>query len=144
VPLPRWRWLVYLAMAVAVFLLVFVKVGGSWPLDVFSLNAWMASTRGGELILITGVFGGLTMALLKLFLDPVFLGIAQRRSSLELAGELAATVAATGAGVAAEGLLSAAVSAASSGGGNSDGSAGGGISSGGGGSFGGGGATGKY
>lgn len=142
--LPRWRWLVYLATAMGVFYLVFDKVGGNWPHEVFSLTAWKASTRGGEAILITGVFGGLIMALVKLFLDPIFLGIAQRRSKRELAGELAATIALTAAGVAADGLLSAAASAASSAGGNSDESAGAGTASGGGGSFGGGGATGRY
>ena len=142
-PLPRWRWLVYLGLGLAVFFMVFVGVGGQWPRELFSLKAWAASTRGGELILITGVFGGLIMALLKLFLDPVFLGIAQHRSALELAGDLAVTVAATAAGVAAEGLLNAAASAASSGG-DSGSQPGAAASSGGGGDFGGGGASGRY
>ena len=141
--MPRWRWLVYLALGLIVFFLVFVGVGGRLPHEVFSLNAWVASTRGGELILITGVFGGLIMALLKLFLDPVFLGIAQHRSSLELGVDLVATVAATAAGVAADGLLNAAASATASGG-DSGSQPGAAESSGGGGDFGGGGASGRY
>jgi uncharacterized membrane protein YgcG len=79
--------------------------------------------------------------LLKLFLDPMFLGIAQRKSALRIAEDLAISVAQTAAGVAADGLLNAAASAASSGG---DSASSGGVTSGGGGDFGGGGASGRF
>ena len=143
-PLPWWRWWVYLASTILVFSMVFVGVGGTWPVNVLSLNAWKDASRGGEFIVITGVLGGLIMALLKLFLDPVFLGIAQRRSKLELVGDLATSVALTAVGVAAEGLLNAAASANGSSNDESGGGSGGGVSSGGGGNFGGGGASGNF
>ena len=84
---------------------------------------------------------GVIMALAKIFLDPVILGMAQRKSALQIAEELAVSVAQTAVAVAAEGLLTAAAGAASSGG---DSKSAGGVTSGGGGNFGGGGASGKF
>ena len=103
-------------------------------------EVWRDADAGGNLA-IAGVFSGLITALLKLFLDPVFLGVVQRKSALRIAEELVVSVAQTAVGVAAEGLLSAAASAASS---DGDAAPCSGVSSGGSGDFGGGGASGKF
>lgn len=137
--LPWWRWLLYLGSGLAIFSVIYLKIGGTVPGHFLPLAAWRGADALGNLA-IAGVFTGLIVALLKLFLDPVFLGIAQRKSALRIAQELAVSVAQTAAGVAAEGLLSAAASAASSGG---DSASSGGVASGGGGDFGGG-ASGKF
>lgn len=87
-------------------------------------------------ICVSGIFTGLIVALLKIFLDPVFLGVAQRKSKLLIAEELVVSVAETAIGVALVGTLSAAASSAS-------GSESGELT-GGGGSFSGGGSSGSY
>ena len=136
--LPRWRWLFYLGSATAIVAIIFSNIGGVMPAHATSMAAWEES---GELdkLAISGIFTALIVALIKIFLDPVFLGIAQRKSNVLIAKELAVSIAATAAGVAAEGLLSAAAGAGS----GSDAPSGG-MTSGNGGDFGGGGASGKF
>lgn len=138
--LPWWRWLLYLGSGLVVYSIIYLKIGGTVPVHLTQVEAWRDVGAVGNLA-ISGVFSGLIVALLKLFLDPVFLGIAQRKSALRIAQDLAVSVAQTAVGVAAEGLLSAAAGAASSGG---DSASSGGVTSGGGGEFGGGGASGKF
>ena len=138
--LPWWRWLLYLASGLAVFCTIYTKIGGIVPEHFMRMAAWHDADAMGSLA-IAGVFSGLIMALVKIFLDPVFLGMAQRKSAMRIAQELAVSVAQTAVGVAAEGLLSAAAGAASSGG---DSKSSGGVASGGAGDFGGGGASGKF
>jgi len=135
--LPRWRWLIYLGAGVIIFVVLFVKMGGVVPEHYASFAEWYDSDALTYLV-DSGIFTGLIVALLNLFLDPVFLGIAQRKSKLAIAKDLLVSVAATAAGVAAEGLLEAAASNTASG--NSGGS----DFKGGGGSFGGGGASGDF
>jgi uncharacterized membrane protein YgcG len=124
-----------------IFSTIYLKIGGTVPVHFMQVTAWREADAIGNLA-IAGVFGGLIMALIKLFLDPVFVGIAQRKSTLLIAQELAVSVAQTAVGVAAEGLLSAAVAGAGSS--NGDSASAGGVSSGGGGDFGGAGASGKF
>ncbi|MES2948269.1 MAG: hypothetical protein V4858_06985 [Pseudomonadota bacterium] len=138
-PLPRWRWLVYLAMASILLGIIFVEIGGGLPTPWTSFAAWQASGELGNLA-IAAVFSGLIVALIKIFFDLVLLGMAQRKSKLEIAEEVGILVAQVAVGVAAQGLLTAAASAASS----SNASSGGASSSGGGGDFGGGGASGTF
>ncbi len=138
--LPWWRWLLYLGSGLVIFSAIYVKIGGTVPMHFMHVAAWREADALGNLG-IAGVFTGLIVALLKLFLDPMFLGIAQRKSALRIAEDLAISVAQTAAGVAADGLLNAAASAASSGG---DSASSGGVTSGGGGDFGGGGASGRF
>ena len=138
--LPWWRWLLYLGSGVAIFSAIYRGIGGTVPVHFMHLASWREAGDLGNLG-IAGVFSGLTVALIKLFIDPVFLGIAQRKSALRIAQDLAISVAQTAAGVAAEGLLNAAASAASSGG---DSASSGGVASGGGGDFSGGGASGRF
>ena len=138
--LPRWRWPLYLGSGLAVFCTIYTKIGGTVPEYFMHLTAWHDADAMGNLA-IAGVFSGLIMALVKIFLDPVFLGMAQRKSALQIGEELAVSVAQTAVGVAAEGLLTAAAGAASSGG---DSKSSGGVTSGGAGNFGGGGASGKF
>lgn len=139
VALPLWRWAVYVGLGGAVFAAVLIKISQGHGNSYASLAAIKDSGALGDLA-IAGVFAGLIMALVKMFLDPVFLGIAQRRSALDMAEELALSVATVAAGVAAEGLLTAAVDSAGSG----DGAPSAGMASGGGGNFGGGGASGTF
>ena len=136
-PPSRWRWALYAGVGVAVFCIIFLKIGGSIPGQLFSLAAWRELDPLANLA-ISGVFTGLILALVKIFLDPVFQGIAERRPRLLIAEDLALSVVQVSAGVAAEGLLNAASSPGSRDGGE------GGFSSGGGGNFGGGGASGKF
>ena len=138
--LPWWRWLLYLGSGLAIFSAIYLKIGGTVPKDFMHLASWRDAGAVGNLG-IAGVFSGLIVALLKLFLDPVFLGIAQRKSALRIARDLAVSVAQTAAGVAAEGMLNAAANAATSGG---DSASSGGVTRGGGGDFGGGGASGQF
>ncbi len=138
--LPWWRWLLYLGSGLAIFSAIYVKIGGTVPMHFMHVAAWHEADALGNLG-IAGVFSGLIVALLKLFLDPVFLGVVERKSALRIAEDLAISVAQTAAGVAADGLLNAAASAASSGG---DSASSGGVTSGGGGDFGGGGASGRF
>ena len=133
----RWRWALYAGVGVAVFGIIFLKIGGSVPVRIFSLSAWRGSDPLAKLA-VSGVFTGLILALVKIFLDPVFQGIAERRPKLLIAEDLALSVVQVSAGVAAEGLIN----AASSSGSKDDGGTG--FSSGGGGNFGGGGASGKF
>lgn len=139
VTLPLWRWVVYVGMGVAVFAIVLVQISQGHGNSYASLAAIKDTGALGDLA-IAGVFAGLIMALIKMFLDPVFLGIVQRRSALAIAEELAVSVVTVAAGVAAEGLLTAAVGSAGSG----DDAPSNGITSGGGGNFGGGGASGTF
>ena len=138
--LPWWRWPLYLGSGLAVFCTIYTKIGGTVPEYFMRLTAWHDADAMGSLA-IAGVFSGLIMGLAKMFLDPVFLGMAQRKSALQIAEDLAVSVAQTAVGVAAEGLLTAAAGAASSGG---DSKSSGGVASGGAGNFGGGGASGKF
>nr|WP_295777631.1 hypothetical protein [Rhodoferax sp.] len=138
--LPWWRWLLYLGSGLVIYCIIYLKIGGTVPAHATQVAAWRDADAAGNLA-IAGVFSGLIVALLKLFLDPVFLGIVHRKSALRIAQELAVSVAQTAVGVAAEGLLSAAAGAASSGG---DSASSGDVTSGGGGDFGGGGASGKF
>ncbi len=138
--LPWWRWLLYLGSGLAIFSVIYLNIGGTVPEHFLHLAAWRGADALGYLA-ISGVFTGLIVALLKLFLDPVFLGVVERKSALRIAEDLAISVAQTAAGVAADGLLNAAASAASSGG---DSASSGGVTSGGGGDFGGGGASGRF
>ena len=133
----RWRWALYAGVGASVFCIIFLKIGGNVPVRIFSLAAWRDSDPLANLA-ISGVFTGLILALVKIFLDPVFQGIAERRPKLLIAEDLALSVVKVSAGVAAEGLIN----AASSSGSKDDGGTG--FSSGGGGNFGGGGATGKF
>lgn len=139
VSLPLWRWVVYVGMGAAVFATVLVQISQGHGNSYASLAAIKDTGALGDLA-IAGVFAGLIMALLKIFLDPVFLGIAQRKSASDIAEELVVSVATVAAGVAAEGLLTAAVGSAGSG----DDAPSNGITSGGGGNFGGGGASGTF
>ncbi len=138
VRLPQWRWLIYAGTAGVIFTVIFVKIGGELPYPIASLAAWRDSGEWAH-VAISAVFTGLIVALIKILFDLVLLGIAQRKSKLRIAEELATFVTQVAVGVAAEGLLTAAASAGSS----SD-AAPGGVSSGGGGDFGGGGASGDY
>lgn len=138
--LPWWRWLLYLGSGVVVFGVIYLNIGGTVPAHFLAVAAWRDADAFGNLA-IAGVFSGLIVTLIKLFLDPVFLGVAQRKSALRIAQDLAVSVAQTAVGVAAEGLLSAAAGAASSG---ADSASSGGVTSGGGGDFGGGGASGRF
>lgn len=138
--LPGWRWLLYLASGLGIFSVVYLKIGGTVPEHFMRVASWKEANALGNLG-IAGVFSGLIVALLKMYADQVFLGIAQRKSALRIAQELAVSVAQTAAGVAAEGLLNAAASSAASGG---DGASSDGVTSGGGGDFGGGGASGRF
>lgn len=138
--LPWWRWLLYLGSGLVVFSTIYLKIGGTVPVHFMHVAAWREADAIGNLG-IAGVFSGLIVALLKLFLDPVFLGVAQRKSALRIAQDLAVSVAQTAAGVAADGLVNAAANAAASGG---DSTSAGRATSGGGGDFGGGGASGKF
>jgi uncharacterized membrane protein YgcG len=135
--LPYWRWLIYLGVGGIIFCVIFVKIGGVIPDKYASLDAWRESDALGNLA-ISGVFTGLIVGLIKLFFDPVFLGIAQRKSTLSIAEDLALSVAKVAAGVVIEGVLDAAASSASGG------DSGSGDFKGGGGSFGGGGASGDF
>ena len=137
VALPYWRWLIYFGAGGVIFCVIFFKIGGVIPDQYASFDAWRETDALANLA-ISGVFTGLIATLLKLFLDPVFLGIAQRKSKLAIAKDLLVSVATTAVGVAAEGLLEAAASNATSG--DSAGS----DFKGGGGSFGGGGASGNF
>ena len=134
-PLSRWRWLVYLSTGVIIFILIFLKVGTGSPDQYATLGAWLEPSAMGA-ICVSGIFTGLIVALLKIFLDPVFLGVAQRKSKLLIAEELVVSVAETAIGVAVAGTLSAVTSSAS-------GSESGELT-GGGGSFSGGGSSGSY
>lgn len=139
VPAPaRWRWLAYLGLGLIIFGIIFAKIGGSLPDHYASLAAWRDA---GDLasLAISGVFTGLIVALTKMFLDPVFLGLAERKSKRLIAQQLAVSITQVAVGVAAEGLLSAAASA-----GSSNDSPAGGFTAGGGGDFGGGGASGNF
>lgn len=138
--LPWWRWLLYLGGGLAIFSVIYLNIGGTVHEHFLHVAAWRGADALGNLG-IAGVFSGLIVALLKLFLDPVFLGVVERKSALRIAEDLAISVAQTAAGVAADGLLNAAASAASSGG---DSASSGGVTSGGGGDFGGGGASGRF
>ena len=138
--LPWWRWLLYLGSGLVIFGVIYLKIDGTVPGHFMQLAAWRDADALGNLA-IAGVFSGLIVALIQLSLDPVFLGIAQRKSALRIAQDFARFTAQAAVGVAAEGLLSAAVNAASSGG---DSGSPGGVTSGGGGDFGGGGASGKF
>ena len=133
----RWRWAFYGGVGAAVFCVIFLKIGGGVPARIFSFAAWRESDALANLV-ISGVFSGLILALVKIFLDPVFQGIAERRPKLAIAEDLALSVVQVSAGVAAEGLINAASSSASKGDGGT------GFSSGSGGNFGGGGASGKF
>jgi uncharacterized membrane protein YgcG len=137
-PLPRWRWLIYAGTAGIIFTVIFMKIGGEIPYPIASLAAWRASDEWAH-VAISAVFTGLVVALIKILVDQVLLGIVQRKSKLLIAQELGTFVAQVAVGVAVEGLMTAAASAGSS----SD-AAPGGVSSGGGGDFGGGGASGEY
>ena len=121
VSLSRWRWALYAGVGAAVFCIIFLKIGGSIPGRIFSLSAWRESALWANLA-ISGVFTGLILALVKLFLDPVFQGIAVRRPKLLIAEDLALSMVQVSAGVAAEGLINAASSSGSKdGGGGSSG-----------------------
>ncbi|QBB69970.1 hypothetical protein ELE36_06115 [Pseudolysobacter antarcticus] len=137
VALPRWRWPLYLAIAAGVFSILFVKIGVVIPDQYLSLAAWQDSD-GLTRLVGTTLFTALIMALIKLFLDQVLLGIAQRKSTLSIAGDLAISMAKVAAGVVVEGVIDAAASSASGG------DSGSGEFKGGGGSFGGGGASGDF
>ena len=140
-PLPWWRWVLYLGSGLVIFGVIYIKIGGTVPVQYLQMAAWREADAIGNLA-IAGVFSGLIVALITLFLDPVFLGFAQRKSAGRIAQDLAMSVAQTAVGVAAEGLLSAAVASAGSSG--DDSASSGGMTSGGGGDFGGGGASGKF
>ena len=139
--LPWWRWLLYLGSWLVIVSVIYLKIGGQVPSHFMQVAAWRDADEFGNLA-IAGVFSGLIVALFTFFLDQMFLGIAQRKSAARIAQELAISVAQTAIGVAAEGLLSAAVANAGSSKGDSASS--GGVTSGGGGDFGGGGASGKF
>lgn len=127
VPAPaRWRCLAYLGLGLVIFGSIFAKIGGRLPDHYASLA-------------ISGVFTGLIMALTKMFLDPVFLGLAERKSKRLIARQFAVSITQVAVGVAAEGLLSAAASA-----GSGNDSPAGDFTAGGGGDFGGGGASGTF
>lgn len=134
-PLSRWRWLVYLGTGVIIFIIIFLNVGAGSRDQYATLGVWLEPSARG-VICVSGIFTGLIVALLKIFLDPVFLGVAQRKSKLLIAEELVVSVAETAIGVAVAGTLSAATSSAS-------GSESGELT-GGGGSFSGGGSSGSY
>jgi hypothetical protein len=104
--LPWWRWVLYLGSGLVVFSVIYIKIGGTVPGRFMQMAAWREAGAIGNLA-IAGVFSGLIVALIVLFLDPVFLGFAQRKSAVRIARDLAMSVAQTAVGVAAEGLLSA-------------------------------------
>ena len=121
------------------FCVIFVKIGGGAPARIFGFAAWRESDLLANLA-ISGVFSGLILALVKIFFDPVFQGIAERKPTLAIAEDLALSVVQVSAGVAADGLIHAAAGASASKG--ADGGTV--ISLGGGGNFGGGGAPGRF
>ena len=84
---------------------------------------------------VAGIPGGLVVALVKIFADPILIGLAAKRSKIDMAEELLDSVALSAVVAAGEGTLGAV------GGGSSGADSGGGFS-GGGGSSGGGGASG--
>ena len=140
-PLPWWRWLLYLGSWLVIGSVIYLKIGGEVPAHFMQLTAWRDADAFGNLA-IAGVFSGLIVGLFTFFIDQILLGIAQRKSAAWIAQNLAVSVAQTAIGVAAEGLLSAAV--ANAGSSNGDSASSGGVTSGGGGDFGGGGASGKF
>ena len=136
--LPAWRWLLYAAIGAAVFVFVYWGSGGSLTTDPQRIDLNPASRDAGFFGLL---FGGLSLAAARLLVDPVFIGLSQRRSRMALAGELAVEVLKTGADIAAGVVIDAAIGGAS--GGSSPSKAGSG-SPGGGGRSGGGGASGRF
>ena len=134
-PLPRWRWLVYLGTGVIIFIIILLKVGAGRPDQYATLGVWLEPSARGAMC-VSGIFTGLIVALLKILLDPVLLGVAQRKCKLSIAEELVVCVAETAIGVAVDGTLSVAASSASS--------SESGELTGGGGGFSGGGSSGSY
>ena len=132
---PRWSWLLYAVVWFAVSTWILRRFGG--------LGLYDSSRSPLECLFDFGVAaipGGLVVALIKIFIDPILMGIAQKRSKVDLAEELLDSVALTAAAAAGEGVLSAVGDGVE--GGSGGGSSGGGFS-GGGGSSGGGGASGS-
>ena len=129
----KWSWLAYGVIWVGVSAWIVHHFGG--------LELSDSTQPPSERLVAFGVAaipGGLVVALVKIFADPILIGIAAKRSKVDMAEELLDSVALTAVGVAGEAALDAAAGAASDAG---SGGEGGGFS-GGGGSSGGGGASG--
>ncbi len=136
--LPPWRWALYAALGAAVFVFVYWGSNGPMTLDPQVLDRNPASRDAG---FFGTLFGVLSMVMARLFLNPVFIGLAERRSKAALAKQLAVDVLQAGAEIAG-GIVMDAVTGGSSGGSSSGSSGSGGP--GGGGRSGGGGASGRY
>ena len=106
---PLWSWIVYALLWLCVTI---------WIIQFFGKVALYDPARSTHDYLIglamAGVPAALVVGLLRLFLDPIFTGLAQNRSKVDMAEELLDSVALVGTGVAAEGLATAAVNSASS------------------------------
>jgi hypothetical protein len=132
----RWRLLVYLGAGIVIFWIIFLKLGGVVPEHFASFAAW----RDGDAFsyfMPSFIITGFIVSLLCLFIEPVFFGIAQHKSKLAIAEDIAVSVATTAASVAIDVALDAVI------GSSSDDSASGEFKAGGG-SFGGGGASGNF
>ena len=131
---PLWSWIIYALLWPCVTI---------WIIQFFGKVALFDPARSTHDYLVglamAGVPAALVVGLLRLFLNPIFTGLAQNRSKVDMAEELLDSVALVGTGVAAEGLATAAVNSASS----NDAPAADNFT-GGGGDFNGGGASGKF
>ncbi len=131
---PLWSWIIYGLLWPCITI---------WIIQFFGKVALYDPARTTHDYLVglamAGVPAALVVGLLRLFLDPIFTGLAQNRSKVDMAEELLDSVALVGTGVAAEGLATAAVNNASS----NDAPAADNFT-GGGGDFNGGGASGKF
>jgi hypothetical protein len=131
---PLWSWIIYGLLWPCITI---------WIIQFFGKVALYDPARTTHDYLaglaMAGVPAALAVGLLRLFLDPIFTGLAQQRSKLDMAEELLDSVALVGSGVAAEGLATAAVNSVS----NNDAPATDNFT-GGGGDFNGGGASGKF
>jgi uncharacterized membrane protein YgcG len=131
---PRWSWIIYALLWPCVTI---------WIIQFFGKVALFDSARSTQDyvagLAMAGIPAALVVALIRLFLDPILIGLAQKRSKVDMAEELLDSVALIGTGVAAEGMATAAANSA----GSADAPAADNFT-GGGGDFNGGGASGKF
>ena len=127
----KWSWLAYAVIWFGVSAMILRHLGGVPLYDPTRPLVESLFFFG-----VAGIPGGLVTALIKIFADPIFIGVAEKRSKVDMAEELLDTVALAAVGVAAEGALDAATGAMSGGSSGDDGFSGGGGSSGGGGASG--------
>jgi uncharacterized membrane protein YgcG len=131
---PLWSWIIYGLLWPCVTI---------WIIQFFGKVALFDSARSTQDyvagLAMAGVPAALVVGLIRLFIDPILIGLAQKRSKVDMAEELLDSVALIGTGVAAEGMATAAANSA----GSADAPAADNFT-GGGGDFNGGGASGKF